>query len=157
MAAPGRATWAATPKEAPTGGESSACYLPACVIPAGGLCETGGSSTFWSEQERRKRSSPSFTGPCAQAKSAPRRSISGASSGGCCSLGLRYGARGAGDEPFLLASHRVGEPQGAGARLPGVYFQSSFAVAIHSRLFRWRYAPNQLPRLSVDGLRCGRR
>ena len=53
----------------------------------------------------------------------------GASSGGCCSLGLRYGARGAGDEPFLLASHRVGEPQGAGARLPGVYFSSSFAVA----------------------------
>ena len=50
--------------------------------------------------------------------------ISGASSGGCCSLGLRYGARGAGDEPFLLVSHRVGEPQGAGAaRLPGVYFQ----------------------------------
>ena len=59
--------------------------------------------------------------------------ISGASSGGCCSLGLRYGARGAGDGPFLLASHRVGEPQGAGARLPGVYFQRGlfFAVACY--------------------------
>ena len=72
---------------------------------------------------------PQVGASCAIAVESSGLVNSGASSGGCCSLGLRYGARGAGDEPFLLASHRVGEPQGAGARLPGVYFSSSFAVA----------------------------
>ena len=76
---------------------------------------------------------PNHATALADALMATSTPISGASSGGCCSLGLRYGARGAGDEPFLLASHRVGEPQGAGARLPGVYFQRGlfFAVACY--------------------------
>jgi hypothetical protein len=43
-----------------------------------------------------------------------------------------------------MVSQGVGEPQGAGARLPGVYFQSSFAVACyyfcaHAGGVAWRY------------------
>ena len=88
--------------------------------------------------------------------------ISGASSGGCCSLGLRYGARGAGDEPFLLASHRVGEPQGAEARLPGVYFQRGlFLAGVRAPPYNGphrhntRHRPRSAPGYQRQGVRAG--
>ena len=57
------------PKEAPPVGEYSPCCLPAYVWSWRRNPHTVGGSTFWSEQERRKRRFFPLTGPQAQARS----------------------------------------------------------------------------------------